>query len=186
MAGKPSLVELQVRLSLSQREKTEVRDYFRALSRTEWKVTKATCPHTVDGISSAGLREKAQRAKHTSDPIFPAPGTLLSTALPSGSLPSYVNFIIAQGTRLPRQPKIKEITNSTRNIKNRSFAMPADAAAIPPNPKTAATSAMIRKTTAHPNISSPPKRLNRICRLTRVPLHAVSTLSPPTCRKRKT
>jgi hypothetical protein len=51
--------------------------------------------------------------------------------------------------------------------------MPADAAAIPPNPRTAATSAMIRKTTAQPNISSPPHRLNRICRLTRVPLHSV-------------
>jgi hypothetical protein len=45
--------------------------------------------------------------------------------------------------------------------------MPADAAAIPPNPKTAATSAMIRKITAQPNISSPPHTLNRICRLTR-------------------
>jgi hypothetical protein len=40
--------------------------------------------------------------------------------------------------------------------------MPADAAAIPPNPKTAATSAMIRNNTAQPNISSPPHRLNRI------------------------
>ena len=29
-------------------------------------------------------RKKAQRAKHTSDPISPAPGTLLSTALLSG------------------------------------------------------------------------------------------------------
>ena len=82
--------------------------------------------------------------------------------------------IAAHGTRLPRHPKIKEITNSTRNIKNRSFAMPADAAAIPPNPKTAATSAMIRNITAQPNISSPPHRLDRICRLTRVPLHACS------------
>jgi hypothetical protein len=82
--------------------------------------------------------------------------------------------IAAHGTRLPRHPKIKEITNSTRNIKNRSFAMPADAAAIPPNPKTAATSAMIRNITAQPNIPSPPHRLVRICRLTRVPLHACS------------
>ena len=36
----------------------------------------------LDGTHAA---KKAQRAKHTSDPIFPAPGTLLSTALPSGS-----------------------------------------------------------------------------------------------------
>jgi hypothetical protein len=78
-------------------------------------------------------------------------------------------FIAAHGTRLPRHPKIKEITNSTRNITNRSFAMPADAAAIPPNPKIAATSAMIRNITAQPNISLPPPRLNRICRLIRAP-----------------
>jgi hypothetical protein len=70
---------------------------------------------------------------------------------------AYVNFITAQGMRLPRHPKIKEITNSTRKMKNRSFAMPADAAAMPPNPKIAATSAMIRKTTAHPNISFLPR-----------------------------
>jgi hypothetical protein len=50
--------------------------------------------------------------------------------------------------------------------------MPADAAAIPPNPKIAATSAMIKNITAQPNISSPPPRLDRICRLTRVRLHA--------------
>jgi hypothetical protein len=54
--------------------------------------------------------------------------------------------------------------------------MPADAAAIPPKPKTAATSAMIRKTTAQPSISSPPRRMNRICRLARVPRHACSRL----------
>ena len=153
-----------------------------SLSCTERKVTKTTCPHTarrpfftLDGHSSAELRtQKTQRAKHTSDPIFPAPGTLLSTALPSGSLQLYLNFIVAHDTLLPRHPKIKEITKSTRNIKNRSFAMPADAAAMPPNPKSAATRAMIRNTTAHPNIPSPPHRLNRICRLGRVPLHACS------------
>ena len=128
--------------------------------------------HRVASITTRRKNEKAQRARHTSDPIFPAPGTLLSTALPSGSLPSYVNFITAQGTRLPRHPKIKEITNSTRKMKNRSFAMPADAAAMPPNPKIAATSAMIRKTTAHPNIRTPPQGVNRICRLPRVPLRS--------------
>ena len=82
---------------------------------------------------------------------------------------SYVNSVAAQGIRLPRHPKSKETMNSTRNIKNRSFAMPADAAAIPPNPKTAATTAMIRNTTAQPNISSPFHRLNRVCRIIRAP-----------------
>jgi hypothetical protein len=51
--------------------------------------------------------------------------------------------------------------------------MPADAVAIPPNPRTAAKSAMIKKTTAQPNISSPPQRVNRICRLPRASLHGV-------------
>jgi hypothetical protein len=56
------------------------------------------------------------------------------------------------GTPLPRQPKIKKITHITRNIKNKIFAIPADAAAIPPNPSTAAISAIIRKVTAQPNM----------------------------------
>jgi len=33
-----------------------------------------------DGDYNQAQTEKAQRAKHTSDPISPAPGTLLSTA----------------------------------------------------------------------------------------------------------
>jgi hypothetical protein len=32
------------------------------------------------------------------------------------------------------QPKMKKITHITRNRKNKTFAIPADAAAIPPNP----------------------------------------------------
>src|SRR5207249_5598450 len=127
------------------RERMEVRDCFRALSHTEQEVTKATSPETARSPSlQQNSKKKPQRAKHTSDPISPAPGTLLSTALPSGSLQLYLNCIVAQGTRLPRHPKIKEIMNSTRNTKNRIFAMPADAAAIPPNPRTAATSAMTK------------------------------------------
>lgn len=72
------------------------------------------------------------------------------------------------GTRLPRQPKIKKITHITRNTKNKSFAIPAEAAAMPPNPNTAAISAIIRKVTAQPSIVSPPLRMNRISRLPRV------------------
>ena len=135
----------------------------------------ARAPKKAGGAPALPNTKNTQRAKHTSDPIFPAPGTLLSAALLSGSAQLYLKLIAAHGTRLPRHPKIKEITNSTRNITNRSFAMPADAAAIPPNPKTAATSAIIRNITAQPNISSsPPLRVDRICRLTRVPLHACS------------
>jgi hypothetical protein len=48
------------------------------------------------------------------------------------------------------------MTHITRNRKNKTFAIPAEAAAIPPNPNTAATSAIIKKVTAQPNIFSPP------------------------------
>ena len=44
----------------------------------------------------------------------------------------------------------------TKNTKNKSFAIPAEAAATPPNPNSAAISAIIRKVTAQPNIFSPP------------------------------
>jgi len=47
---------------------------------------------------------------------------------------------------------MKKITHITRNMKNKTFAIPADAAAIPPNPNTAATSAIIRKVIAQPNM----------------------------------
>ena len=63
------------------------------------------------------------------------------------------------GTPLPLQPKIKNSTHITRNMKNNSFAIPADAAAIPPNPNTAAMSAIIKNVTAQPNMVSPPSRI---------------------------
>jgi hypothetical protein len=59
------------------------------------------------------------------------------------------------GTLLPLQPKRKKITHITRNRKNRNLAIPADAAAIPPNPSTAAIRAIIKNVTAHPDIVSP-------------------------------
>jgi hypothetical protein len=66
------------------------------------------------------------------------------------------------GTLLPLQPKTKKITHITRNMKNKIFAIPAEAAAIPPNPSTAAIKAIIRNVTAQPNIFSPPfKDLSR-------------------------
>jgi hypothetical protein len=66
------------------------------------------------------------------------------------------------GTPLPRQPKIKKITHITRNTKNKSFAIPAEAAAMPPNPNSAAINAIIRKVIAQPNIVPPPLGKNRI------------------------
>jgi hypothetical protein len=50
--------------------------------------------------------------------------------------------LLNYGTRLPRHPKIKKITHITRNKKNKTFAISVDAAAMPPNPKTAAISAI--------------------------------------------
>ena len=74
------------------------------------------------------------------------------------------------GTPLPLRPSRKKTTHITRNTKNRTFAIPADAAAIPPNPKTAAISAIIRKVIAHPNIYiSPPQARNRMAPLICVP-----------------
>jgi hypothetical protein len=67
-----------------------------------------------------------------------------------------IEAIANYGTPLPLQPKIKKITHITRNRKNKTFAIPADAAAMPPNPNTAAISAIIKKVTAQPNIVSPP------------------------------
>jgi len=121
-----------------------------------------------------GAKMKKRREQGTQATQSSLRLVLCSLPLCRAGFATPLNFVKTQGTALPRHPKTKEITNSTRNIKNRSFAMPADATAIPPNPKTAATSAMIRKTTAQLNISSPPQRVNRMCRLVRVPLHACS------------
>ena len=122
-------------------------------------VKRKVFPRSATDCCLTKRRKKKRREQSTQ-------ATESSLRLALCSLPLYragaailVKFVTAQGTRLPRHPKIKEITNSTRNIMNRSFAMPADAAAIPPNPKTAATSAIIRNITAQPNIPSPPQRL---------------------------
>jgi len=119
------------------------------------------------GRHAARVAIKAESTAHKR-PNLPSVWHFVLCRLVSGGA-TLLKLMAAHGTRLPRHPKIKEITNSTRNIKNRSFAMPADAAAIPPNPRTAATSAMIRNNTAQPNISSPPHRLNRSWRLYRAP-----------------
>jgi hypothetical protein len=71
------------------------------------------------------------------------------------NLPQLTEGAGTYGTLLPLQPKKKKITHITRNRKNKNLAIPADAAAIPPNPSSAAISAIIRKVTAQPNIVSP-------------------------------
>ena len=49
-------------------------------------------------------------------------------------------------------PNTSDSTKSTKKIKNKTFAIEAAPAAIPPNPKIAATIAMIRKVTVQRNI----------------------------------
>ncbi len=49
-------------------------------------------------------------------------------------------------------PVNSEITNSTKNIKNKIFAIPAAPAAIPPNPKIPATIAKIINVTVQRSI----------------------------------
>jgi hypothetical protein len=73
------------------------------------------------------------------------------------NLPQLNTAAVTYGTLLRLQPKKKKITHITRNKTNKNLAIPADAAAIPPNPSSAAISAIIRKVTAQPNIISPPR-----------------------------
>lgn len=54
------------------------------------------------------------------------------------------------GRRLP--PNIRNIINNTIKMKNRIFAIPVAAPAIPPKPKAAAIIAIIKNTNAQPNI----------------------------------
>ena len=57
------------------------------------------------------------------------------------------------GTRLPADmARIKKIRQITRKRKNRNLAIPAAAAAMPVNPKIAATSAIIKKIRAQRSI----------------------------------
>jgi hypothetical protein len=49
-------------------------------------------------------------------------------------------------------PNTSDSTKSTKKIKNKTFAIEAAPSAIPPNPKMAATIAMIRNVTVQRNI----------------------------------
>jgi hypothetical protein len=54
---------------------------------------------------------------------------------------------------LRSKPDSNEIRNNTTKMKNRILAMDAAPAAMPPNPKTAAITATIKKISAQRNIS---------------------------------
>jgi hypothetical protein len=71
--------------------------------------------------------------------------------------------------RLPADiPRMKKTKQATRKRKNRNLAIPAAVAAMPVNPKRAATSAITKKIKAQHNILSPPQEKNRIDQLLRV------------------
>lgn len=61
---------------------------------------------------------------------------------------------------LERPPIISDNTNNTKNTKNKILAMDAAPAAIPPNPKIAATMATIRNITVQRNITYSFKWIN--------------------------
>lgn len=56
------------------------------------------------------------------------------------------------GGRRPSKPITRNTTKITRNMKNKIFAIPAAATAIPPNPNAAAIIAMIKNVRAQPNM----------------------------------
>jgi hypothetical protein len=67
-------------------------------------------------------------------------------------------------------------------MKNKTFAIPAEAAAIPPKPSTAAIRAIIRNVTAQPNIFfSPPFFKNKSRQL--LTLRVFWIFSDPSIRK---
>jgi hypothetical protein len=75
----------------------------------------------------------------------------------------------AYGTLLPADmPITKKIRQISRNRKNNNLAIPAAAAAIPVNPKSAATSAIIRKIKAQRSILFTSSKSNRASGLWRV------------------
>jgi len=96
--------------------------------------------HFYEGIESHQDRNASEYQRPKSGEILP------------GNIPVEQCRILNYGILLPLHPKRKKITHITRNKKNKNLAIPADAAAMPPNPNTAATRAIIRKVTAQPNI----------------------------------
>lgn len=53
------------------------------------------------------------------------------------------------------KPAISDITNNIKKIKNKTFAIEAAPAAMPPNPNIAAIKATIKNITTHLNIMIP-------------------------------
>jgi hypothetical protein len=90
------------------------------------------------------------------------------------------NRKLPYGTLLPADmPITKKIRQTTRNRKNKNLAIPAAAAEIPVNPKSAATSAIMRKIKAQRSILSPPSESNRMSQSLRVFFRLTNPKSPP-------
>jgi hypothetical protein len=88
-------------------------------------------------------------------------------------------------------PITQKIRQTTRNRKNKNLAIPAAAAAIPVNPKSAATSAITRKIRAQRSMLSPPTKQSlwliaaRVSHSKRSPkAHAAEKNSAVRCRQR--
>jgi len=63
-----------------------------------------------------------------------------------------INFILYRHLLKMLAPNTSDSTKSTKKIKNKTLAIDAAPSAIPPNPKIAATIAIIRKVTVQRNI----------------------------------
>jgi hypothetical protein len=83
-------------------------------------------------------------------------------------------------------PAINKITHTARKRKNRNFAIPAAAVAMPVKPKSAATSAITRNITAQRNIIIPPpfpdSVLVAILRAFQLPLNRTASSAAPQLR----
>jgi len=71
----------------------------------------------------------------------------------------YCDQLFFKGKYIPHirlaKLKMRLMTNKAIKTKNKILAIPAEAAAIPPKPKTAAIRATTKNPIAHPNIISP-------------------------------
>jgi hypothetical protein len=79
------------------------------------------------------------------------------------------------------RPLIKETRNKMRNTKNSILAIPAAATAIPPNPKTAATIAMIRNIADQRSIRPPSEMVFELFRAGEGVFEDEPPLSVPYC-----
>jgi hypothetical protein len=140
--------------------------YIEHLAEAGDAVLKSACSLNLEGIIS-----KRAAAAFATFAALQLPRLNLCISR-STSLDALGEYFLAmrnppQGTRGPLVKWVTRETKSrTRKTKNKIFAMPADAPAIPPNPKAAATSATIKNTRAqYSMVASPFPSGEQVCRL---------------------